>query len=870
MAGSRPFYLVLTVFLFAQTTLSLWPQQYLRQANTAVSTSLWKRDLLEGDSQCQDVWLHPDQCAYVREYCSDYPAGLINYLHFYFCDLRTVPALAVTILAIWMVFLFGFVGVAASDFFCPNLNTIAKKLHLSESMTGVTFLAFGNGSPDVFSTFSAMGAGSASLAVGELVGAASFITSVVVGSMAIIKPFKVSRAPFLRDVIFFAGCVLFTLFAVIDGKITLVESLFLIGYYLFYVSFVVVGNWWHQRVKSERELEERARNLYEDEDNDNGQDSEDELLLPDEEQTLLSNSNPRRNKPLRINTQLQTGPFDAYEDSEHDDGYISAAASLSTAHEHFGSSDQTLVSSYGSSHVVNNVQSPTFSPSREGADDSISLRPPGTPAMRRRPSLLSAFEFHDVVRSLTLSGSRGRVASYDPSYYGPMSAGIKSSSHRKHSTRSTNSQIGSAVGSHPGSALSPGPVLYPNSGASSSEEDTQSHAHSRHHMDRDLASSPLPMESDDESDIRSSSPLSRQSHHIDEAAILRQSLILPDHHDPANQHLGHIHHTQDLTSREAMTIHQHRSLSQKLIHGFKTIQPIYFPTLLDWDEKSPFVKFLAITSIPMVLLLTLTLPVVELCDDEEEESDGNNDTSPRVPRIVIEDENQTKHEYDGWSRTATTAQMLLAPIFVATVISSAAGEGYFSILGALGIGVVLSYAVHRFSTEEQPPRFYGPLCFVGFMVAITWIFLVANEVVGILQAFGMIFGLSDAILGLTIFAMGNSLGDLVANITIARMGFPRMAFSACFGGPLLNMLLGVGISGTYQTLRTGAPIPLKVSPTLFVSLIGVLLTLLASIIFVPRNGYRMSRSWGWFLLVVYLVCTVVNVVVEVMHARTDN
>ena len=81
------------------------------------------------------------------------------------------------------------------------------------------------------------------------------------------------------------------------------------------------------------------------------------------------------------------------------------------------------------------------------------------------------------------------------------------------------------------------------------------------------------------------------------------------------------------------------------------------------------------------------------------------------------------------------------------------------------------------------------------------------------------------------------------------------------------MLLGVGISGTYQTLRTGAPIPLEVSPTLFVSLIGVLLTLLASIIIVPRNGYRMSRSWGWFLLSVYLVGTVVNVVVEITHER---
>lgn len=70
-------------------------------------------------------------------------------------------------------------------------------------------------------------------------------------------------------------------------------------------------------------------------------------------------------------------------------------------------------------------------------------------------------------------------------------------------------------------------------------------------------------------------------------------------------------------------------------------------------------------------------------------------------------------------------------------------------------------------------------------------------------------GLSDAIIGLTIFAMvcilsfyiymyvyitnyiihvlkGNSLGDFVANITIAKMGFPTMAVSACFGGPMLS------------------------------------------------------------------------------------
>ncbi|KAF9562012.1 hypothetical protein EC968_005415 [Mortierella alpina] len=359
--GARPYHLVLTVFVFAQLVTLLWPRHYLHAASSPSLARSWlaRRSLdPTPDIQCEDVWSHPDRCAFVRQYCDDYPAGLINYLHFYFCDLSSVPALAIMLL------------------------TYLADLMTFDLQTGVTFLAFGNGSPDVFSTFSAMGAGSGSLAIGELVGAASFITSVVVGSMAIIKPFKVSRAPFLRDVIFFAGCVLFTLYTVMDGKITFLESLILILYYVFYVTFVVFGNWWHQRAKSERQLEERARNLYDSDDEEDGP------LLLDEEQALLSHTTGRTsNKPPKIITVLETGPYDAYEDEEHDDGYISAGH-LSGNEQY--ASNQTLVNSYESTDV--NLVRPHLSHDSGGVEDSISLRPSGTSAPKRRPSLLSAFE----------------------------------------------------------------------------------------------------------------------------------------------------------------------------------------------------------------------------------------------------------------------------------------------------------------------------------------------------------------------------------------------------------------------------------------------------------------------------------------------
>jgi len=185
----------------------------------------------------------------------------------------------------------------------------------------------------------------------------------------------------------------------------------------------------------------------------------------------------------------------------------------------------------------------------------------------------------------------------------------------------------------------------------------------------------------------------------------------------------------------------------------------------------------------MVLVLTLTLPVVELRDEDEESTDGEDEDDPTRPKITIDNAKEQHDKYDGWSRTATTTQMIVAPVFIATVVASkslslylyaaegceidpqphrvitkmsvigAAQDGFIVVPVACVLGLLLSFLVRRFSTEEQPPRFYGALCFMGFLVAITWIFLVANEVVGILQAFGMIFGVSDAILGLTIFAM---------------------------------------------------------------------------------------------------------------------
>ena len=126
------------------------------------------------------------------------------------------------------------------------------------------------------------------------------------------------------------------------------------------------------------------------------------------------------------------------------------------------------------------------------------------------------------------------------------------------------------------------------------------------------------------------------------------------------------------------------------------------------------------------------------------------------------------------------------------------------------------------------------------------------------QTFGLIFGLSDAIIGLTIFAVGNSLADLVANMSVAVFA-PIMGFSACFGGPMLNILLGIGISGTYIIRQTNEPYPLEFSTTLVITSTGLLV---ATLVWVPWNGYVLTRRWGVVLILAYTVLMVANIVVE--------
>ncbi|KAB8336641.1 hypothetical protein FH972_020952 [Carpinus fangiana] len=941
-----------------------------------------------GDPSCRQVHKAEDQCAFVKEYCEDEEAGLLSYLRLYYCRLPKTKPLGFTIIALWTALLFTTIGVAASDFFCINLSTISGILGMSESMAGVTFLAFGNGSPDVFSTFAAMKTNSGSLAVGELIGAASFIAAVVAASMALVRPFKVARKSFVRDVGFFIVAVSFSMVFLANGKLELWECIVMVAFYIFYVTIVVVWHWYLGRRRRRREAAAAARGHY----TISGEDEIDteEQYHDDPDDAEIRSFNPQSRVVStedmhdleRANTEAGRESLDDLDEQSERNrwmGDLSAnmrvtrppgrtrsstmnpiRPSLVGALE-FQSVLATLQKSRNIQHVPINLRrysddlSMTTAQQKKAysttSDPEVSSNYDAPVSQTAGPDL-DASNFSGRARAVSTGDAMALGIDRDHLAVPGTAQHYESSLHRN--TR-PDALLHSITPTPSEGNTSRDPIATPNrsrasSGAGLLAPPWQEYE-GRHHLQSSgplLVHSPLSMSPRMRPQLRISPP---GSIHIGEASpSFRREYRDDGLEDPISGRPPVLRLPSGDTVRDSLyqvesdKSEQMRPISWWPYHLLPPPEVMYrtlFPTLTNFKRKGWFDMFLSLATAPSFFLLTITLPVVEPTspdDDDEsqhatlipqsapdssspmrshdshyrshvsiaaeavsiEESHHHHDHTPEPysDTAVLDDPAGAEHILTSrkpggqpqdfikakyWNRWLVLIQSFTAPFFILTVIWASFDDATWSdlgkmcawsLLGSMGLAAFLLFT----TTPTRPPKWQFLLCFGGFAVSVAWISTIANEVVGVLKAIGVVFNMSDAILGLTIFAVGNSLGDLVADVTVARLGYPVMALSACFGGPMLNILLGIGLSGSYMVI-TGEekyhkkhphktprfkPYQIEVSWTLLISAIGLLITLLCLLVLVPLNGWRMDRRIGCLLVVIWMATTVVNVVVEVL------
>lgn len=624
-----------------------------------------------------------EQCSFVlgNEHCHT-DDQFVPYMTFVYCTFgsgNTPPAIVVLIIALLIMFVA--LGITADDFLAPALIVISDTLRLSQNIAGVTFLAFGNGAPDIISSLAGIQQARPELVIGELFGAGIYVTCVVAGSICLTQDFKIMERPFLRDIIFYIGATYWAFFIFYTEKITLYHS---VGFIILYIAFIIV-------VVAGRLVYQRLR--------------EKELIKAKE--AKLSRRTPSICTIQQLGVPTEPEPGGNYLTPPQGPQLFSEASSEDLEPKHMG--------------VVLR---------RFSFRESISHR-------TRRPTVTGVHLHNHRKNSIFMitASEQERMAQ------------IRTRASSKASTR--HGSISSQNGVPP-------VLLSPQTASSISA--------------------------------------------LVSAASSSEEVMGPP-----------------LTPFRELLLH---------------LLPI---DLNGWPNKTWYGRVYEVGRAPIYFLLTLTAPVVDY------ENDKNN-----------------------WCRLLNSLHCVISPIFILAVT-----QGVHSTVAGFPVAVIVFLAslcvagvVFFTSTCDEPPRYHSAFAYVGFFVSVFWIYALANEVVSLLKTVGIVIGLSDAFLGMTVLAWGNSIGDFISNLTVAKQGYPRMAISACYGGPLLNLLLGFGIPYTVKLVEVGGTVTLRWSKMVGILYGTMCQSLVSTLVVMTILQFTVKRAFGAYLITVYVVYLVVAILIE--------
>ncbi|PAV57023.1 hypothetical protein WR25_26100 [Diploscapter pachys] len=178
----------------------------------------------------------------------------------------------------------------------------------------------------------------------------------------------------------------------------------------------------------------------------------------------------------------------------------------------------------------------------------------------------------------------------------------------------------------------------------------------------------------------------------------------------------------------------------------------------DWADMNIFSKVIAIVKIPIVFVFKLTIPQNEL-------------SWSKAVAIIL---------------AITCPQLLLFSIQALNMKPVSSGPGLFVYM--FGVSAILIAIVLIFTRFDRAPKYYKEIySYLGFLMSIAWIYWISAEVVSVVTMLGVISRIPHEVLGMTILAWSNSIGDLIADVSVVKQGYPRMAISAAIGGPLFSL-----------------------------------------------------------------------------------
>ncbi|KAF1751899.1 hypothetical protein GCK72_018453 [Caenorhabditis remanei] len=251
-----------------------------------------------------------------------------------------------------------------------------------------------------------------------------------------------------------------------------------------------------------------------------------------------------------------------------------------------------------------------------------------------------------------------------------------------------------------------------------------------------------------------------------------------------------------------------------------------WPTRKEFGEMNIFVKILAIIKIVPVFFFKMTVP--------------SNEMSWCKPLFIL--------------HCFASIQFALFSIQIITLKPFAGSPGLW--LYGLAFSAILALVAMYFLPLSKEQKYYKEVySYLGFLMSIAWIYATSNEIVSVVTMIGVVTGLSMELLGLTIMAWSNCIGDIVADIAVVKQGFPKMAMAAAIGGPLFNLLIGFGLPFTIAAAQ-GKEIELLINPVyrLLMLFLGISLVTTFVALFVQKFTVRWPHAVALiFIFVTFLI-----------------
>ena len=175
----------------------------------------------------------------------------------------------------------------------------------------------------------------------------------------------------------------------------------------------------------------------------------------------------------------------------------------------------------------------------------------------------------------------------------------------------------------------------------------------------------------------------------------------------------------------------------------------------EWDEfvhKSWMWKIVYLLELPLTLLRNVTIPVV------------------------------MEERYNKFNLLATAFGM---PLFIFmksehTWTEKIYGMPYWLLISILIIALVTLFSLTTSFIQVPTGVMFYVLLFTSFFMSIVWIEAIADQLVLLMNALGMMAGIQPFVMGLTVLAVGNSISDLVGDVTITKQGYPQMAIGGIY------------------------------------------------------------------------------------------